>query len=97
MSHVSGSSSSGSTAFEVVDYDDHTNAIFSLFGCLHLLDTGFLSVSFVIIMIFVMSIEWIFHRLHQLTEDTAFYSMITGTRLLIMINLLNCILTESIN
>jgi uncharacterized membrane protein AbrB (regulator of aidB expression) len=80
MSKVSGSSSGGSTALEVIDYDEEHNTIASLFGCLHLLDTGFLSVSFVIIMIFVMGIEWIFHRLHQLTEDTAFFSMITGTR-----------------
>ena len=80
MSKVSGSSSGGSTALEVIDYDEEHNTIVSLFGCLHLLDTGFLSVSFVIIMIFVMGIEWIFHRLHHLTEDTAFFSMITGTR-----------------
>lgn len=85
MSKVSGSSSSGSTALEVIDYDEHSNTIVSLFGCLHLLDTGFLSVSFVIIMIFVMGIEWIFHRLHQLTEDTAFYSMITAIQKELMI------------
>ena len=68
-----------SNAIEVLDYDEHSNTIVSLFGCLHLLDTMRLAVSFVITMIFVMIIEWIFHRLHEFTQDTAFHSMITGS------------------